>query len=108
MKWLLDIATSETNFLFNGLRPLMADIFMIELETTLMKELTKLGVLYWRRFVDDIFVLTRPDSDISSFQLALNKFHYNIKFTCEAEKDNNTGRNILCWSNYIEIWKTTC
>ena len=69
------------------LGPLMADIFMVELETTLMPELKKSGVIYWRRFVDDTFVLLKPDSDIISIQSILNSFPHSIKFTFEEENN---------------------
>ncbi|CAM2717854.1 unnamed protein product [Rotaria socialis] len=60
---LLEIATSKTHFSFNNKRyvqhdgvamgaplaPIIADIFMAYLETTLMDELISLGVCEWHR-----------------------------------------------------------
>jgi hypothetical protein len=68
---LLRTATSDTHFTFNNkmyvqhngvamgapLAPVMADIFMVYLETTLMDKLIELGVCEWFRYVDDTFVL---------------------------------------------------
>lgn len=73
MKFLLDISTKDTNFIFNNkifsqvdgiamgspLGPVFADIFVNHLEEKLMPILTSNGVLFWRRFVDDTFVILR-------------------------------------------------
>ncbi|CAF3224949.1 unnamed protein product [Rotaria socialis] len=68
---LLRIATSKTHFTFNNklyiqhsgvamgapLAPTIADVFMTNLETTLMDKLINAGVCEWHRYVDDTFVL---------------------------------------------------
>ncbi len=102
IKWLLETVTSKTNFLFNRqvycqhngiamgspLGPLLADKFMIKFEINLMRQLKQLGVIYWRRFVDDTFVPIRPDSNVLSIQSVLNDYHPDdIKFTFEQEED---------------------
>ena len=104
MEWLLMMTSnSETNFLFNGqaycqhngvamgspLGPLLADIFMIELETKVMPMLIELGVIYWRRYVDDTFVLIKPGTTITLLLTVLNSFHPNISFTFEEEKQSS-------------------
>ena len=103
MEWLLMTSTSETNFLFNGqahcqhngvamgppLGLLLADIFMIELETKVIPMLIELGVIYWRRYVDDTSVLIKPGTTITSLLTALNSFHPNISFTFEEEKQSS-------------------
>jgi hypothetical protein len=39
-----------------SLAPVIADIFMAHMETTLMDELKRIGVCEWHRYVDDTFV----------------------------------------------------
>ena len=43
---------------------------------------------YYRRYVDDIFVLFRSPDHLEKFKNYLNSKHRNIRFTCE-EKPNN-------------------
>ena len=101
-KTLLRIATSKVNFLFNNkmyvqhdgvamgapLAPVIADIFMTHLETTLMEQLKKDGIIEWHRYVDDTFVLIDPKTNIQDILTILNNFHDSIKFTYEMEKNN--------------------
>ena len=100
---LLRTATSETHFTFdkkmyvqhNGvamgapLAPVMADIFMAHLETTLMDELTSIGVCEWHRYVDDTFVLVQPGTEVADLLTVLNRFHPSIKFTYELEANGS-------------------
>ena len=98
---LLCAATSDIQFIFDGktyvqhngvamgapLAPIIADIFMAHLETTLMNNLEQAGVCEWHRYVDNTFVLLRPDTNIDDVLNILNGFHPSIKFTHEVEKD---------------------
>ena len=100
MKELLILCTKNVHFTFNNetyiqvdgvamgspLGPVLANIFMVELETFVIPNLNK-KVKLWKRFVDDIFCLARLEY-IDNILLALNSFHKNIKFTFEIEKDN--------------------
>ena len=43
---------------------------------------------YYRRYVDDIFVLFRSPDDLENFK-NLNSKHRNIRFTCEKEQNNS-------------------
>ncbi|CAF4369961.1 unnamed protein product, partial [Rotaria sordida] len=45
------------------LAPVIADIFMSHLETTLMDRLTQSGVCEWYRYVDDTFVFINKDAN---------------------------------------------
>ena len=70
MKELLLLCTKKVNFTFSGkiymqvdgvatgspLGPVLADIFMIELEKAILPELTEC-TKYWKRYVDDTFPL---------------------------------------------------
>ena len=100
LRWLLHIATAETHFHFNGniylqhegvsmgspLGPLIADIFLIHLEKKLMNELEMNGIVYYRRFVDDTFVIARNDADEKKIQSIMNKFDKSVQFTYEQEQ----------------------
>ena len=62
------------------LASVMADIFMAHLETTLMDELTSIGVCEWHRYVDDTFVRVQPGT---------NGFHPWIKLTYELKANSS-------------------
>jgi len=102
MKKLLDIATSDTHFSFDGkyyrqhngvamgspLAPLLADIFMIQLENKLMTQLRGAEVMWYKRYVDDTFVLVDKNANIDNIKYILNSYHPDIQFTSADEKDN--------------------
>ncbi|CAF2144860.1 unnamed protein product [Rotaria magnacalcarata] len=102
MKTLLDIATSDTHFSFNNLHyqqhngvamgsplaPVLADIFMIHLENKLMDKLKKAGVLWYKRYVDDTFVIIRKKAKINNIKKILNSLHKDIQFTSVQEQNN--------------------
>ena len=48
-------------------------------------------ILFWRRYVDDIFVIWAGDdmNKINEFHSHINKIHENINFTMELENNNN-------------------
>ena len=112
MKELLILFTKNVHFTFNNetyiqvdgvamgspLGPVLANIFMVELETFVIPNLNK-KVKLWKRFVDDIFCLARLEY-IDNILLALNSFHKNIKFTFEIEKDYHS------FSRYLNNKKT--
>ena len=100
MRKLLQICTKEMHFSFNGviyrqvngvamgspLGPVLANIFMVELEKTLVPQLQD-QVSLWYRYVDDTFSFIKRDCVDNVLQV-LNSFHENIKFTFEKEGDN--------------------
>ena len=99
MKELLILCTKSVHFAFNNqtyiqvdgvaigspLGPVLANIFMVELETSVIPNLSN-KVKLWKRFVDFTYCLAR--SEYVDNILALNSFHKNIKFTIAIEKDN--------------------
>ena len=103
MKFLLEISTKDANFIFNNkifsqvdgiamgspVGPVFADIFVNHLEEKLMPILTSNGVLFWRRFVDDMFVILKNSVDKDKLLATLNSFDNNIVFTGEDEVDNS-------------------
>ena len=99
MKNLLEICTKEMHFSFkdvlyrqiNGvamgspLGPVLANIFMVELEKTLVPQLQD-KVSLWYRYVDDTFCFIKKDC-VDDVLAVLNSFHASIKFTYEKESD---------------------
>ena len=76
MNKLLDMTTSHTYFSFNNkyyqqhngvamgspLAPVLADVFMIHLENKVMTKLREAGVLCYKRYVDDTFVIVHKNA----------------------------------------------
>ena len=103
MKYLLETSTRETNFIFNEklyshingiamgspLGPLFANMDINYLENRLLRRLKKNGIIFWRRFVDDIFVIIRTDAHINSIIEILNSFNQDIVFIYEQELNNS-------------------
>ena len=87
MKELLILCTKNVHFIFNvktyiqvdgvamgsPLGPVLGNIFMAELETSVIPNFSN-EVKLWRRFVDDTYCLARSDY-IDDILLALNYFH---------------------------------
>ena len=72
------------------LGPTLANIFLCYHETTWIKNCPKsFKPVYYKRYVDDIFVLFKKPEQVSRFVKYMNKRHKNIKFSFETEKDNS-------------------
>ena len=67
------------------LGPVLAGIFMVELDRTLIPQLCE-HMMLWKRFVDHTTTSIKPTS-IQYVINVLNSFHSNIEFTYEEEKD---------------------
>ena len=65
---------------------LVANIFMCELENTIIPTLGD-KVQNWKRYVNDTFPFIQPNTE-DEIQQSLNSFHENIRFTYEKEVDN--------------------
>ena len=97
MKQLLETCTKEMHFSYNGticrqidgvsmgspLGPVIANIFMVELEKTLVPQLEE-SISLWYRYVDDTFTMIRK-GHVEAVLDRLNGFHPSIKFTFEKE-----------------------
>ena len=101
LKHLLELCTKEMHFTFNGetykqvdgvamgspLGPVLANVFMVELETKLVPTLND-KIALWQRYVDDTFTFIKND-EIENVKTILNGFHEDIKFTHEIEKEGS-------------------
>lgn len=100
---LLDIASSESVFLFNSkvykqidgcsmggaLSPTLANIFLGHHEEIWLRNCPlEFRPLFFRRYVDDCFLIFRNREQIPMFLQYLNCKHPNIQFTCEIENNN--------------------
>ena len=99
MKKLLILCAENVHFTFDNvikvqndgmamgspLRPVLSDIFMIELETSLSPELIDY-IQFWKRYVDDTICFIKVGS-VNYILSVLNSFDVNIKFTYELEHD---------------------
>ena len=102
-KKLLEIATRETHFLFNEkvydqidgvsmgspLAPVLANLFMKHLEEIALENFKGNLLSFFRRYVDDSFVIFERQTDIQPFFEYINTLHRNIVFTKE-EQSNET------------------
>ena len=102
LKKLFVFATSQTHFLFNNevydqtdgvamgspLGPALANLFMGYHENKWLNSEESSTVLFYKRYVDDIFCLFKCETDAKRFLSFLNRQHPNIKFTIEKEKNN--------------------
>ena len=94
------MCTKNVHFKFNGetfqlldgvamgspLGPVIAGIFMVELENTLVSRL-KNYLLFWKRYVDDTLCFVKKGSQDYVLS-SLNDCHENIAFTFEEERNN--------------------
>ena len=102
MKKLLNLAVKNTLFLFDGtfynqidgvamgspLGPSLANVFMCYHEKVWLDECPiEFKPNFYRRYVDDIFVLFDSVNKFEKFKAYLNSKHKNIKFTSEIEVD---------------------
>ena len=99
---LLSLASKNSLFLFDGiyyfqtdgvamgspLGPRLADVFMNYYEQIWLNECPiEFKPKFYRRYVDDIFVLVESQEHLEKFKEYLNSKHQNIKFTSEFEVD---------------------
>ena len=98
MEKLLWLCTTGLHFTFNGevyrqidgvamgspLGPVLANVFMVELEERLVPTMEQ-DMPLWYRYVDDTFTYIK-ESEIEKVKEILNAFHPSIKFTCEKEE----------------------
>ena len=102
LKRLFSFATAETHFLFKGslydqidgvamgsaLAPVVANLFMGHHENIWLEQYQGPEVLFYRRYVDDMFCLFHSEQDATAFFDYINSQHPNIRFTFEKEIDH--------------------
>ena len=96
---LMELATVNVTFTFgqtvyqqvdgvamgSPLGPALANIFLGYYEEKLFSETNP--PLYYRRYVDDTFVMLQSEEEANEFLKSLNNLHQSLKFTCEFETD---------------------
>ena len=68
------------------LGPVLAGIFMVELETRVIPTVTD-NISHWRRYLDDTFLFIKKGY-VGHVLARLNSFHENIQFTYELENQS--------------------
>ena len=97
-------ATSRTNFMFDGdhydqidgvamgspLGPTLANLFMGHHEKNWLDQFprNKGTVIFYRRYIDDIFAVFNSADEANEFLEYLNARHSSIKFTCEHNESS--------------------
>ena len=100
---LLELAVMDNYFIFNNkiykqtdgmamgspLGPTFANIFMCHLEKLYLEQCpTSFKPVFYKRYVDDTFVLFKEMQHANLFLNFINSFHPNISFTMDTESDN--------------------
>ena len=103
LKQLLCLATKESDFIFNGLlykqidgvamgSPLelsLANVFLSYYEKNWLNNCPQgFKLVFYRRYVDDIFILFKLNDHLKYFQDFLNSCHINMSFSMETKKEN--------------------
>ena len=102
-KTLLQFATKDALILFNGkyyeqtdgvsmgspLGPTLANVFLCHWEELWLKKCpTKFKPLYYKRYMDDTFLLFSSEDHYKKFFRYINSRHKNMSFTYEVESDD--------------------
>ena len=100
---LLRLSVKNSFFLFNGqyfkqldgvamgspLGPTLANIFLCHWEEIWIKKCPKqFSPLYYKRYMDDTFLLFSSSDKVNKFHKYINSRHKNMKFTFEIEENN--------------------
>ena len=103
-KNLLEISSKNIMFFFNGklyqqidgvamgspLGPTLANIFLCHWEKIWLEDCPiDIKPHYYKRYVDDTFMLFENENQIEKFKEYLNNKHKNIKFTVDSESNNS-------------------
>ena len=100
-KDLLSLATQELHFIFNvpykqkddvgmgsPLAPVMANVFLSFYEVKWLEQCHKeFKPVFYRRYVNDIFVLFESAEGLSKFRDYFNTHHPNLSFPFQQEKN---------------------
>ena len=73
----------------NPMAPTIANIFLCDLETKFLETCpSNCSPIFYRRYLDDTFVIFKSQSECQNFFNYLNTWHENIQFTIEEEQDS--------------------
>ena len=101
---LLKLTTMGTVFYFNGnyykqldgvamgtpLGPALANVFLYLHERKWLRKCpVAYAPIFYKGYVDDIFVLLKSENHLNNLLFYLNSKHPNIRFTCEIEEDKS-------------------
>ena len=101
-KQLLDLSTKSSCFLFNDnyfrqidgvamgspLGPTLANVFLSHYESIWLENCPRqFRPVYYRRYVDDVFMLFNEQKDVLKFLSYLNSRHRSIEFSKDEERD---------------------
>jgi hypothetical protein len=101
---ILNLAVNDTNFLFNGvlykqigglsmgnpIAPTLANIFLCDLEEKMLNNCPiSFKPMFYKRYLDDTFVIFKNSSDSDLFFNYINNVHPNMTFTMETEQNSN-------------------
>ena len=114
---LLELATKELIFLFNNslysqidgvamgspLGPTLANVFMCFHESIWLSQcLYQFKPLYYKRYIDNIFILFSNEDHINKFNKYINSRHSNIRFKNEKGIDSSISfLDVLITKNYV-------
>ena len=102
-KQLLTLSVKSSFFLFNGvyykqidgvamgspLGPTLANLFLTYYEDRWLDNCPiQFRPRYYRRYVDDVFLMFERKDQVKKFLKYMNTRHPNIQFTCEEESNN--------------------
>ena len=102
-KCLLNLAAKESYFLFDGelyqqvdgvamgspLGPTLANIFLCHYEDIWLRNCSlECKPSYYKRYVDNIFVIFESETQVELFKNFVNTCHPKMKFTFEKEQNN--------------------
>ena len=67
--------------------PSLANLFMSHYESKFLQHEKAKKVIFYKRYVDDIFCLFQSENEIQDFFDFINNQHQNIRFTLEKESN---------------------
>ena len=69
--------------------PVLAEIFLCHMEIKWLNDCPdSFKLVYYQRYVDDIFLMFNAPAQVNKFLQFMNSRHDNIRFTVETEEDN--------------------
>ncbi|MEL6606480.1 MAG: reverse transcriptase domain-containing protein, partial [Cyanobacteria bacterium J06614_10] len=119
---LLELSVLDTHFVFDGklfkqvegmamgspLGPTFANIFMCHLEEQYLSQCpSNFKPVFYKRYVDDTFVLFKDPSHANMFLNFINNFHNNIKFTLDSESDGQLSFLDILVSRNFDKFETS-